>query len=80
MKTFGRFEMRRLYRFTKTMLVITGTVLIVYGAWFFVDSLLLDPAGGAFWLGALPIYIGSMMIIISMAMKEDWFTNARKYW
>ncbi|HZW57832.1 MAG TPA: hypothetical protein VFF30_16200 [Nitrososphaerales archaeon] len=80
MKAFGRVEMRRLYRFTKATLLVFGGLLIAYGTWFFLGSLLSNPDDGAFWLGILPIYVGSMMIIISLAMKEDWFTNARKYW
>ena len=55
-------------------------VLAAYGAWFFVDTFLIDPKNAGFWLGMLPIYIGCMMILVSLAMKEDWFTNARKYW
>ena len=80
MPLFGQIEMRRLYRFTRATLVVAGVFLAVYGAWFLVDTFLADPENAGYWLGVLPIYIGCMMILLSFAMKEDWFTNARKYW
>jgi len=80
MPSFGRREMQRLYRFTRATLVAAGVFLAAYGAWFFADTFLMDPKDAGFWLGILPIYIGCMMILVSLAMKEDWFTNARKYW
>jgi len=72
--------MRRVYRFTKWTLVAAGVFLAAYGLWFFVSMLLTDRAEESFWFGLVPVYIGAMMILLSLAMKEDWFTNARKYW
>jgi len=80
MPSFGQREMRRLYRFTRATLVGAGVFLAAYGAWFFVSTFLTDSKNAAYWLGILPIYLGCMMILVSLAMKEDWFTNARKYW
>jgi len=80
LRPFGPAEMRRVYRFTRLTFVLAGLFLDTYGAWFFVTMFLSQRNEESYWLGLLPIYIGAMMILVSLAMKEDWFTNARKYW
>ncbi len=73
-------DMRKLYRFAKTILTLAGLALTAYGVWFIGSSLLSVQSKPDSWFGIFPIYLGSMMILVSLAMKEDWFTNARKYW
>ena len=80
MLRFGPKEMRRLFRFTRATFAGAGVFLAAYGTWFLVTTFIADPKDAGYWLGILPIYIGCMMILVSLAMKEDWFTNARKYW
>jgi len=72
--------MQRVYRFTKATLILAGSFLSGYGVYFFVTMFMTERDDSSYWLGILPIYIGGMMILLSFAMKEDWFTNARKYW
>lgn len=73
-------EKKTLYRFTKTALVIIGLVLMLYGGWFIVSQLMTAPHDSRFLFGIFPAYIGSMMIILSVAMKVEWFTDARRFW
>lgn len=66
-----------LYRLTKSGFIIGGIILIVYGSWDFFQPVV----GGQLSLfGIFPIYVGAMLILVAAAMKEDWFTNARRYW
>jgi hypothetical protein len=73
-------EMIRVYHFTKGTLVAAGLFLIGYGGWDIINSFLLSQSGSHGWFGIFPCYVGAMLILISLAMKEDWFTNARRYW
>jgi hypothetical protein len=73
-------EKKALYRFSKYMLVVLGGLLITYGCWFLISQYLAAPSNPEFWFGIFPAYIGSMMILISIAMKLEWFTDARKFW
>jgi len=72
--------MKALYRFTKIVLVITGIFLIAYGAYVLLSGFFLSPGNYQFWIGIFPAYLGSMMILISLAMKVEWFTDARRFW
>ena len=80
MVSLGKPEMRRVYRFTKVALFITGISLFSYGAWFFAYWKLNYPDSSDFWFGIFPMYLGAMSFLIAFAMREDWFTDARKYW
>jgi hypothetical protein len=62
------------------MSVLVGGGLVGYGLWYFVTRYLSNPSSPSFWLGMLPTYLGAMLLLAATAMKEDWFTNARKYW
>jgi len=73
-------EKETLYKFSKTILILAGVSLIVYGGWYAIDGLLQNPHGAQFWFGIFPAYIGSMMILISLAMRIEWFTDARRFW
>jgi hypothetical protein len=73
-------EKTALYRFTKGILVLLGVFLIVYGAWFIGSGLLQNSHDSGYWFGLFPAYVGSMMILISLAMKIEWFTDARRFW
>lgn len=71
---------KALYSFTKTALVIIGVFLIIYGCYFAISQFFTVPSSPQFWFGVFPAYVGAMMILISMAMKLEWFTNARRFW
>ncbi|MDG6905260.1 MAG: hypothetical protein JRN20_05680 [Nitrososphaerota archaeon] len=71
---------KALYRFTKTVLMIAGAFLLIYGCWFIISQLITVPRNPVFWFGIFPGYVGGMMILISIAMKLEWFTNARRFW
>ena len=73
-------EKKALYKFTKTILVLTGSFLIVYGCYILASGLLSSSHDPGFWFGIFPAYIGSMMILMSLAMKVEWFTDARRFW
>lgn len=74
-------EMILLYKLTKTAMFLGGIVLLGDGAWWLATPYLLRIASGPLWLfGIFPMYVGSMLILVALAMKEDWFTNARRYW
>ncbi|MHB8565778.1 MAG: hypothetical protein ACYC7D_06135 [Nitrososphaerales archaeon] len=73
-------DMRSLYRFAKTIFASAGVAIIAYGIWFLGSPLLFSQDNPDSWFGIFPLYLGAMMILLSLAMKEDWFTNARKYW
>ncbi len=77
LRAFTTKEMGNLYRLTKAIFVFGGIILIAYGSW----DLLQPFANGQISLfGIFPLYVGAMLILIAAAMKEDWFTNARRYW
>ena len=70
-----------LYKFTKSSMFALGLGLLGYGAWWISSPFILRvPAGPLWFFGIFPIYVGAMIILIALAMKEDWFTNARRYW
>jgi hypothetical protein len=71
---------KALYRFSKTVLLVGGTILIIYGCWFIVSQFLAVPSNPESWFGVFPAYVGAMMILISIAMKLEWFTDARRFW
>jgi hypothetical protein len=73
-------EKKALYTFTKAMLIVLGSALLVYGTWFFISRFLGSPHNPEFWFGIFPAYLGCMMILVSIAMKIEWFTDARRFW
>lgn len=73
-------EKTRLYRFTKTLLVVLGAFLVVYGGWYIALGLITNSRDSGHWFGLFPAYVGSMMILISLAMRIEWFTDARRFW
>jgi hypothetical protein len=73
-------EKKALYRLAKLMLMAVGAVLIAYGGFILFSGLFLGPQNGQYWFGIFPIYLGSMMILISLAMKVEWFTDTRRFW
>jgi len=73
-------EKKTLYKFSKAILVLAGATLIFYGGWYLVDGLLQSPHSSQYWFGIFPAYVGSMMILISLAMRIEWFTDARRFW
>lgn len=73
-------DMRRLYRFARVAVAFGGGVLVAYGIWLMMSPFFFPEVDPGFWFGLFPLYLGAMMILVSLAMKEDWFTNARKYW
>lgn len=80
MRPLSEREKIRIYNFTKMMLLIVGIALIAYGVWFFISEYIAAPDEPIFWFGLLPAYIGSMMILVSVAMRLEWFTDARRFW
>jgi hypothetical protein len=73
-------EKKALYRFTKIVLALAGSFLIILGGWYLATGLLGGDRTGQFWIGIFPAYVGSMMILISLAMRIEWFTDARRFW
>jgi len=73
-------EKKTLYRFSKSILILAGAFLVLYGGWYAVDGFLSSPGSSQFWFGIFPAYVGSMMILISLAMRIEWFTDARRFW
>jgi hypothetical protein len=73
-------EKRQLYRFTKVLMVALGIALIAYGGWFFAINFIGDAHNLEYWFGIFPAYLGSMLILVSLAMKVEWFTDARRFW
>ena len=81
LRAFTLSEMIFLYKFTKGAMIGGGFALLGYGAWWLASPFLLHLTNDPLWLfGILPTYVGAMFILIALAMKEDWFTNARRYW
>ena len=69
-----------LYKFTKGAMFVIGIVLVGYGIWWLVDPIVFHLKSPLWLIGIFPVYVGAMLMLIALAMKEDWFTNARKYW
>ena len=73
-------EKKALYRFTKVLLVFSGIFLIALGGWYLAGGFIGSGHTADFWFGIFPAYIGVMMILISLAMRIEWFTDARRFW
>jgi hypothetical protein len=73
-------EKRALYRFTKVVLVTAGAFLLLFGGWYLFGGALGAERDPEFWFGIFPIYVGVMMILISLAMRIEWFTDTRSFW
>jgi uncharacterized membrane protein YdcZ (DUF606 family) len=71
-------QKRQLYHLCKTLLMVGGGVLVIYGCYFALSQYVAK--NSLFWFAICPGYVGSMMILISLAMKLEWFTNARRFW
>ena len=80
MRAFTPREMVMLYRATRGVFILGGIVLIGYGAWYIAGPFITGAENPISWFGVFPIYVGAMLILVAIAMKEDWFTNARRYW
>ncbi|MDH2901272.1 MAG: hypothetical protein PXY39_09895 [archaeon] len=81
MKALTSSEMILLYKFTRSAMLAGGLILLGYGAWWLSIPFIYHASNTPLYLfGIFPIYVGSMIILIALAMKEDWFTNARRYW
>ena len=73
-------EKHALYRFTKAVLIVSGVFLISLGGWYLANGVIGSESSPTFWFALLPAYVGSMLVLISFAMKIEWFTDARKFW
>jgi len=80
MRALTTKEMTALYRVTRGCLLATGVFLLAGGLWYFATPIIFHLNNPLTALGIFPAYIGGMLIIVGAAMKEDWFTNARRYW
>jgi predicted membrane channel-forming protein YqfA (hemolysin III family) len=69
-----------LFRITRTGLLFGGSILAAGGIWYWLGPVVYHVENPLSPLGIFPLYIGGMLILIAAAMKEDWFTNARRYW
>lgn len=80
MRPLNEGEKKRVYNFTKIALLLAGFALLLYGIWYILSQYIASPSNPSFWLGLFPAYIGSMMMLVSIAMKLEWFTDARRFW
>ena len=80
MRALTSDEMTLLYRFTKTAMFVGGAILLGYGVWWLSSPIIFHTSNPIYLFGIFPLYVGVMIILIALAMKEDWFTNARRYW
>lgn len=80
MRAFTSKELGNLYRLTKGSFIVGGMILIGYGALGIAGAFAPRAGEQVSWFGIFPIYVGAMLILFAAAMKEDWFTNARRYW
>ncbi|MHB1907517.1 MAG: hypothetical protein ACYCQJ_01445 [Nitrososphaerales archaeon] len=69
-----------LYQLTRSSMFLGGMILIGYGSLRLSNPFVLHISDPLWLFGIFPIYVGAMLILVSLAMKEDWFTNARRYW
>jgi hypothetical protein len=69
-----------LYRITKSVLIVSGVLLILLGGYYLSFGVLGAGRSPQFWFGLLPAYMGTMMILLSLAMRIEWFTDARRFW
>jgi uncharacterized membrane protein HdeD (DUF308 family) len=72
--------MALLYKFTKSSMIVAGFILLAYGTWWLSFPIIRHDITPLYLFGIFPIYVGAMIILIALAMKQDWFTNARRYW
>jgi len=79
LRVLAREEKIRLYKFVRAAAAIFGAALVIFGTWELVSSLLANPRNLSSWFGIFPVYVGAMILLIAAAIKEDWFTNARRY-
>ncbi len=80
MRALTSKEMALVYRVARSCFFGAGSVLCAFGIWYSVEPFFYHINNPLATLGIFAIYIGVMLILIAMAMKEDWFTNARRYW
>jgi uncharacterized membrane protein HdeD (DUF308 family) len=73
-------EMALVYKFAKISMMVGGIILLGYGVWWLSEPIINRTGDPLYLFGIFPVYLGSMIILIALAMKEDWFTNARRYW
>lgn len=73
-------EKKALYRFTKAVLLVSGILLLAVGVWYLASGLIGAERDLEYWFAIFPAYIGVMMILISLAMRIEWFTDARRFW
>jgi len=73
-------EKKSLYKFTKSVLIISGVFLVSIGGWYLGNGVIGSGHSTSFWFALLPAYVGSMLILISVAMRIEWFTDARSFW
>jgi uncharacterized membrane protein HdeD (DUF308 family) len=71
--------MKNLFKISRLIFIAAGIILIVYGS-SILSHLFLGANAGISLFGIFPVYVGGMLLIVAAAMKEDWFTNARRYW
>ncbi|HKW03936.1 MAG TPA: hypothetical protein VJN71_01435 [Nitrososphaerales archaeon] len=69
-----------MYKISKIIFIATGIILIVYGSSILTSLFSVGTSAQVSLIGIFPIYVGGMLLIVAAAMKEDWFTNARRYW
>jgi uncharacterized membrane protein HdeD (DUF308 family) len=80
MRSLSTKEMVLVFRVARSCFFGGGSVLLVFGAWYLASPLVYHVDNPVALLGIFPIYIGGMLILVAFAMKEDWFTDARRYW
>ncbi len=80
MRALTPSEMVLLFKFTRSAMIAGGVILLGYGAWWLTSPFIYRTDSPLYLFGIFPLYVGAMIILISLAMKEDWFTNARRYW
>ena len=68
-----------LYRVTKSALAIAGSFLVILGS-YYLSILAIGDHSPEYWIGLLPAYMGVMLILISLAMRIEWFTDTRRFW
>jgi hypothetical protein len=80
MRALSTQEMVMVFRLTRSCLFAGGAGLFGFGLWYVLEPMIYNVGNPLSSLGIFPIYVGGMLILIALAMKEDWFTNARRYW
>jgi hypothetical protein len=80
MRALTTREMALVYRVTRSTFFAGGSVLLAIGLWYVASPIVYHVDNPLIALGIFPMYIGGMLVLLGAAMKEDWFTNARRYW